>query len=468
MPNSMDAPPDQSAPPDKHLGDSPQSSAPAPRPEPFVERSGPLFILFLAIGLIAFIGAFLTVHHRDPRVLTTNPGAQRSFLELSHWLADGYFHNCGLLMPFPLETIGFYRSSTGGSLLSTFVLQKLYTSVAGGYSWRLVAWHNQLVVLLLATLTGLLAYRITRKTGLPAKHGLVCGAAVLYVVFTFPANLWLYWELSSQAYALLFVTVYLLIEERCEAGGRTRMMSIAQAGAVFLSAYMGYVVAVAFLGARGMSTAILEQPRGAWRRFLLSGILPCLAALGLYAGQLYAARLRFPDAAMVGTSFMTRSGLDGESLYYLDHLDIAKRRDVARLCFPVNRPALFRWPWVFALGSLSVLVALAAFIVQRLPRIAVETLTSMTGTWVLYAAVFSEAVAIHPYLYDVLLFVPLVLALFCILPALAESLTRRTGAFVLVVAFCACWYSFFQLRIYALWFPMPGARSAPAATTPVP
>ena len=76
----------------------------------------------------------------------------------------------------------------------------------------------------------------------------------------------------------------------------------------------------------------------------------------------------------------------------------------------------------------------------------------------LVAAMFSQSVVIHPYLYDVLLFAPLALALFAVAPALAESMTRRTGAILLVVVFCAVWYSLFQMRLYALQYPMPGTH----------
>ena len=85
-------------------------------------------------------------------------------------------------------------------------------------------------------------------------------------------------------------------------------------------------------------------------------------------------------------------------------------------------------------------------------------LTWLVGGWIIYAAVFSQAFVIHPYLFDVLLFAPLVVALFAVAPALAESLTRRTGAILLLVVLAAFWYSLFQMRLYALRYPMPGTR----------
>ena len=119
-------------------------------------------------------------------------------------------------------------------------------------------------------------------------------------------------------------------------------------------------------------------------------------------------------------------------------------------------------------GTLSTLAVFVAYVARGVPRIAVEVLTALVGAWVLYAAVFSQSVVIHPYLYDVLLFVPLAVALFAVAPALAESLTRRTGAILLVLLLCACWYSLFQMRLYALRYPMPNTKvgAPPSAGRP--
>jgi hypothetical protein len=107
---------------------------------------------------------------------------------------------------------------------------------------------------------------------------------------------------------------------------------------------------------------------------------------------------------------------------------------------------------------------LIAFLRGRAPRIALEVLAALTGAWLLYAAVFSQAVVIHPYLYDVLLFTPLCIALFALAPSLLESLTKRTGAILLVIIFSAVWYSLFQMRLYSLRWPLPPPLAGSPAT----
>jgi hypothetical protein len=448
------------------------SPPPPPPPRPpisLLDRSGPLFALFLGVGLVVFIAALQTVHSRPPELLKESGGASRAHHRITHWIDDGYFHYLGLFRDKSApDKIVIYRTSTGAYMVSTYIVEKVYFAFTGRYSWRLASLHNQIVSLLLSALFGMLAFRITKRMGLDSRLAFAAGASVVIVVFTFPNNLALYWEMSSQAYALLFAAVFFLIEERCSDGRRTPASSIAQAAAIFLMTAMESIFGLACVAALAAALLVLGPSREAWRRFFLVVLAPCAAVFALHALQLNLAAKRFPTAEVTGSTIMFRSGLDGESLYYADHLDIARRRDVARGNWKVNREYLFRWKWVFILGAISTLAVIAAYIAKRAPRIAIEVLTGIAGGWLLYAAVFSQAVMIHPYLYDVLLFTPLVLALFAFAPALAESLTRRTGAILLVVVLSACWYSLFQMRRYALQYPMPGAKVAPppAAASP--
>lgn len=428
---------------------------------PFFERTRVLLAAFLAIAAVLLVFTMLTVNHRQPQELPARSTSARSHLVLSHWLNDGYFHYAGMLNRTPGET-SIYRSSTGGYMVSGFIVEKLYSMAFGHYSYRLLALHNQVISAIVSALAGLLSYRLARRFDLEPLFAFTAGAAVVAVVFTFPDNLDLYWEMTPQAYALLFALVYLLIEERSiDRLSHPRRLLFAQAAAVFLMTVMEGMVALGFVASVAATVALLRRDR-TWKRFLLVVALPCLAALVLQQLQLRTARALLPEASVTGSNMLWRTGLDGDTFYYGDHLDIAKGRGPARANWALNREYLFRWPWVFILGVVSTMAVLIAYIRGRTPRIALEALIALTGSWLLYGAIFSQAFVIHPYLYDVLLFTPLCVALFAIAPSLLESLTRRTGAILLVVVFSAFWYSFFQLRLYALRAPLP----KPAATSP--
>ena len=430
----------------------------------FFDRSLPLLSVFVLAGLVVLIVAFRTVyanpadlgqHAPGPRTLHSNPASARSNHVLTHWMNEGYFHYCGLPIPTPPDKVEIYRSLSGGYMVSAFVLQKIFVAVKGHYSWRLVAIHNELIALLLSALCGLLTYRICRRFALEQIPALVLGISVMTVILTFPSNLMLYWEMTPQAYWLLFAVLFLVIEERCLDGRRTLPLTIVQAAAAFLMTYMEHIAGLAFVFVMGVVFLLLGQ-RHSWKRFLLVALAPALVAVTLYELQLFVVAKRFPDTPTSGSTFIFRSGLDGESLYYGDHLDIAYRRDVASNNWPANRQYLFRWKWVFFGGVIAAVGLIAAYVRGRAPRFAIDVVFSLTGAWLVYAAVFSQAVMIHPYLYDVILFTPLAVALFALAPALAESLTRRSGVFVLIAFLCAFWYSLFQMRLYAMQYPVPG------------
>jgi hypothetical protein len=433
------------------------------RVDRWLESTSTVFAMFVLIAGIALVAAMLSVHNRQPDELLKKPGSVRSHVVLSHWMNEGYFHYVGMLNR-SSDTTQIYTNSTGGYMVSGFVAEKVYSMIFGRYSYRLLALHNQFMSMLLSALAGLLSYRLARRFGLEALLAFTAGAAVVIVMFTFPDNLDLYWEMSAQTYGLLFALVYLLIEERgLDLTQRPRSMWIAQGAAVFLMAVMESIFALGFVASVGATLVILRRD-GSWKRFLLVAVLPCVAALVLYQLQLKTAAARFPNVPTTGSKTLWRTGFDGDSTYYGDHLDIARRRDLARGNWPINRQYLFRWTWVFILGLVSILGVLIGFLRDRAPRIALEALAGLTGAWLCYAAIFSQAVVIHPYLYDVLLFTPLCIALFALAPSLLESLTKRTGAILLVVVFGAVWYSFFQLRLSALRNPLPPAPVESPAT----
>jgi len=166
---------------------------------------------------------------------------------------------------------------------------------------------------------------------------------------------------------------------------------------------------------------------------------------------------------IVGSGFLYRTGLDGDAMFYGDPLDIAFGRDLVRAQRAGNKEFLFRWETLFFAGVAAMLILLAAHIRGRVPRIVIIILMTLLGTYLLHAAVFSQLVALHPYLFDVLLMTPLVLALFVALPALVEGRTGATGLIILIVLFAAAWTSLFQLRLYALAYPAPQPAAVLAA-----
>jgi hypothetical protein len=418
-------------------------------------RGPSLAALFLAIGLIAFGYIWFALHQHHAVELSSSFSANRSHYAIEHWIHHGYFASHGLLFLTGDEKL-VYRSGTGAYMISGFIAERIWIGLTGKYSWRLLALHNEVVALLTSTLLALLAYRIARRLGAGPRHAFVLGVAAQMAQFTFPDNLALYWDMTPQAFCLPAALSFLLLEERAIDEGRTRLLTALQALSVFALTYIEGIAATMFIVSYVAAVLLLRGERPPFKQLALMLLLPWALSFSVHGAQLLAARheIRQTGGRFVGSSFLYRSGLDGDAMFYGDPLDIAFGRDVVRAERPGNRRYLFRWQWLFFAGAASLFISLVAYVRGQAPRFVIITLVALLGTYLLYAGVFSQAVALHPYLYDVLLATPLILALFGMAPALGESLMRRSGAFVVVAIFASAWLSLFQLRLYALCYPL--------------
>jgi len=404
-----------------------------------------LLALFLGSGLLVYAYAACTVHARPVAQLMANGGTRRVSIEMRHWLDDGYFASYGLLVPTADRHV-VYRWSSGAYKLSGFLAEKIGIALTGRYSWTLLALHNEFVALLISALLALLAYRLALRVGVGPRYAIALAIGAQMVQFTFPESLSLYWEMTSQAFWLLPALAFLLLEETPYRKPRL------QALMVFAMTYIDFMFSLAFLIAYAATVLLLRDERPPLGRLIRMLFVPWVAAMALFGAQLLLAKYD-PAVKLVGSRFLYRTGLDGDAMFYGNHLDIALGRDIIRAGRPGNPKFLFHWPVLFLAGVAAVVVTLAAYMRGRAPRITVITLGSWLGAYVLFAAVFSQLVALHPYLFDLVLAAPLILALFAIVPALLEMYTRNTGTIVLVICFCAAWLSFFQLRVFALCYP---------------
>jgi hypothetical protein len=449
------------------IGGIPEAQTHASAPLTIEEERRPrrltLYALFLAVGLIAFGYAWMNVHRRSVVKLSSAGFPIRAHAIITHWVKDGYFASYGMLWPTPDEKI-IYSSFTGGFMITGFLTEKVWMAVTGKYSWRLLALHNLFVALLTSALLALLAYRLALRFGLEPLHAFILGVAAQMVWFTFPDNLATFWELPEQTFCLFAAIGFLLLEERA-LDGRTRLLTAMQALAIFALCYIEYVTGLMFITAYLMTVLLLREERPPLRRLCIVLLLPWICAYAIYRIELAGIHYenRRTGIALAGSRFLYRSGLDGDSMFYGDHLDIALGRDLVRGGRTGNLEYLYRWQTLFFAGAAAVLMTLAAYVRGRAPRIAIVAIAALIGSYLLYAAVFSQAVTLHPYLFDAVLATPLILALFAVVPALVEAQTRRTGAIVLLALFGSTWLSLFQLRLYAMRDPVPQPAAVLAA-----
>ncbi len=416
------------------------------------EQSLALFTLYAITGLAPLVFAWFTVFPRSEDALASMPGAVRTQTVLLHWIREGYFHLHGLIVPLSDGKV-FYGRTTALYLLSSFLLEKMSMALTGVYAFRLLALHNELVSLLTASLLALLAYRVATRIGATRRHAIVLGWCVQLVFVTFPTNLALYWEILQQSCYLPAAILFALCEERRTVTRRPRALALVQGSSVFVLCAMDFISGAMFVAAFLLVSFTLRR-RWEFRRLVILLVTPFVMALSIYPVQALLTRFDQPRRPIVGSPFLYRSGLDGDTFLYKTHLDIAFGRDNARRGRPANPEGLFSWPSLFLGGTLSILALLVVCARGRVSLDAAMPLLLLTGPYVICAAVLSQQVAIHPYAYDVLLATPMMLGLFAVAPALLEARVQRGGLFTVIALFGAIWLAMFQLRVYAMAYPV--------------
>lgn len=428
-------------------------------------------IRLVAFGICLLSFTSLTVQRDSWRDPASNPEFRRWAFGVEHWREKGYFRSAGLIArPIP-DPPGFsyHLSPSGGRLLTALLTAKVFHGLTGRDSPRLLLLHNRVVTLLAAVMLGLLAFRLARRAGVMPIQALLLAASVEAVQFTFPVNLAEQWQLTGRPWCMLFGCAFLVLEDLSSTRPRW-IIAVVQGLATFLMVYSERIAGLTFVASYFLATTALGGRRPGLRRLASVTILPAAIAATLFLAQcLWIQRIN-PEAPTSGSTFMFRSGLDGSSVYYRDHLDIAFGRDVARQDFQHNRETLFRWPWTFLGGAAAVVLVLVRAASGRISPFTAVSTFSLLGTYVLYAAVFSQAVVIHPYLYDGLLFAPLALALFAVAPATLEQLASQRGIVVTAAVLLALWLVFVQLRHFAIWHPStpPPAHAGENTVAPGP
>ena len=156
-------------------------------------------------------------------------------------------------------------------------------------------------------------------------------------------------------------------------------------------------------------------------------------------------KIQYPQITIFSTNILGRTGFDGDITYYFDHMDLFKDK------FLLNIPS---WHTLLVLGVLAVVIVIS-LIQRRGASLSQQTvLISMIGLYILFAFVLSNTTVIHVYNYGNYLAIPVIVALFALLPAWLEILfIRMKYMFVtlsVIVAFATS-----GLQLLAYWLQMP-------------
>ena len=240
--------------------------------------------------------------------------------------------------------------------------------------------------------------------------------------------------------------LFLLIEEKVYTNGDSPKLQFFRGLAVFLLFYADHKA-----GWFGMLPYIMIRVLTSQKGFNFTVvfrvfIIPMLIAYGIHIFQLVLVKISFPEVVFkqsVG-SILGRTGFDGDTTYYLNHMDLLRDR------WLLNLPS---WHIIFYLGAVALILIIIFVQLNKKYLIQQTTLLAGLGLFLPSAFFLSQSVVIHPYSYQQHIAWVMILALFALLPAWLEKFNQHTGIFVLFASLTAFAASGLQLISY--WLHMP-------------
>ena len=405
-------------------------------------------MVFTLVGLLLLGVLFQTVHNRTDYEFKNriNPRWENAIMV---WIQHGYFKHGGLFFSKPGDADPAPEAS--GNSTMTFVqvnhlLQRIHVWLTGEPSSRLTAIHNQFFTMIASLILGLLAMRLTLSLGVPPWQSLLLGIGTQTVFQTFPINLGVIWDISSPNTATAFMLLFLLLEERVYTKGDSPKLQFFRGLVIFLLFYTDVITSWFFILSYIM-IRILTAPKGfnfsiVFRVY----VIPILIAYGFYTCQILLVKFNFPEMVFeksVG-QVLSRTGFDGETIYYLNHMDLLHDRWLLHL------PS---WRTLFYLGSLALIVAIVFAQLNKKYQIQQTILLAGLGMYIPLTFFLSEAVVIHPYNFHQQIAWAMILALFALLPAWLEKYNHFSGIFILFASLAAFAMSGLQLLSYWLHIP---------------
>ena len=404
------------------------------------------FIVLLFFGVALLILLFNTVHNRSDEEFK-NRLVRHHNKYIITWIKNGYFEHGGLAFVKPLQQEPKQSHAYGSMPMSylqlAHLIQRINYVFNGEFGYYLMAVHNQFFPMLSSVLLGFLAMRLSLKLKTPPLHALILGVSTLTVFQTFPVNLGAVWDIAPQDVWQPFAIYFLIRENSLDWKGYASKNCFFWVFLVFFMFFIDPYVTFFFMLSYGIILITTLPKEFEVYKFLKSVFFAGGCAILIIAIQINWVQFNYPHFFLARSSVLFRTGLDGDNQYYYSHLD---------LLWSPFEPWLPRWKILFSLGTFATMAVI--FLVQwKRKHLSHQTILFMgVGSFLPMAFVFSQHGVIH-LRFEHLLAVPLVLALFALLPAWLETFNRNSGVFVLFSILIA--FAFSGVQMLAYWLHMP-------------
>ena len=438
-------------------------------------------LVHAVVAVVIVIGLFCTVHNRDwhheafDRDLVATHVFQDRWNDLSDfWSENGWWAHGGLWYlnvdrnfnrwlegggvdhwglgedPDPNQDY-YYRSNSVISLLPLHVARQAGHAVTGESPGRsLLITHNLILVTLVALLLGLTATRLFANVRSSVLHAVLIGSGVQCVLQTHPLLLMSFFRLYFEHVFLLGASGVLLAAVL----PATRWTVATRAVGVLIMVVSDLPLAIPTIAAWALLNLIAGKERFRRERWWVGVVFPAVVGVVIIAAQYIVLTVAQPDAVVVGSNLLFRTGFDGDSSRYSTLWEGVLRFATRGEFFgPLGaRPGGTPWFWVIGIAACVVTVTSGAY--SRRMEGAARVVALGATLFFPFLLIFSNAAFIHPFAYPMLLLPALAIATFAGVPALCSLKAQRLWPIVTVTLVVAASVSIANLRRYLVAFPI--------------
>lgn len=420
--------------------------------EYITSSSSKCLLFFMIMGFVVYCFLMATVHNRP------SDGIQQ-LNYLQQWHEQGFFNLGGLRISKDIE---FYPSQDvkvsipQTFLYPSYIAQRIYYSIFGRYSLRLLGLCNQAFIWFGAALLGFLIFKLAVNSKFQPVQSLMLGLSSGIVYQTFPWNLVQFFRLYPMAIAAIFLITFLIIIHREQQVAQLERTHIwLRSIVIFLFAWFDHIGSFFFLASYLFIT-------WQFRPEILMRTRPALLLLAwvfgyvLFKGQVLYIAIRYPELNFTGSGFLYRSGLDGSISYYRDLFALFDRTSYRPFYMDKlgKSSHLSDWKFLFSVSCIVFASIVCVYGVYGKYRNVAAMISVPVVAYLLFAFTLTQAAITHPFVYDVYLLIPCILAIYYALPQLLVQNDRTRPIVVTVLVLFSYAYSMIQLREYVIAFPI--------------
>tara|TARA_B100000674_G_C37799282_1_gene895629 strand:- start:325 stop:1044 length:720 start_codon:yes stop_codon:yes gene_type:complete len=223
---------------------------------------------------------------------------------------------------------------------------------------------------------------------------------------------------------------------------------------VFFIVHTALFIGVLFLLFFGILYYFLNMKFLNTKNIIMLIVLPSLIALLIFLSQLLLVKINY-NPEFLGSSFMFRTGLDGDLTYYNSYMN---------LIFHRIRDGSFLYQWyefmIFSFICFIVFFSLNIYFnyfkldFTNIDKISIFVLFLSMGAYFPYALIFTQSTVIHAKVFDPYLIIPLILVSFFNCPGILERESNFKG-FMSLIFFClGIFFALINLRLYSTQYPI--------------